>query len=66
MWILLEIETEHQIRCYFSKDNHHSSMETETLKGHAVSKTGHMICKKILKNVAVTEMGVMFTSPGFL
>lgn len=66
MWILSEMETEHQIRCYFSKDNHHSSTETETLEGHAVSKTGPMNCEMILKNVAVTEMGVMYTSPGFL
>lgn len=61
-----EIETKHQNRYYFLKDNYHSSMEKETLKGHAVSKTGLMNCKMILKSVALIEVGVTYASPGFL
>lgn len=43
------METQHRNISYFPKDNHHSSMEKETLKGHAVSKTGSTNCNMILK-----------------
>lgn len=30
------------------------------------SKTGPMSCKKILKILTLTEIGVLYTSPGFI
>lgn len=64
--MLSEMETEHQNRCYFPEDIHHSSRHKQSLKDNVVSKTGPKNCKMMLKNVTLVEMGIIHTSPGFL